>query len=77
MRPARTSKATWVDDSWKTSAACRDAPTDLFFVHPGKAATEALELCSYCVVRPECLAYAKHAGCRQGIFGGLTPRQRR
>ena len=65
------------DDTWKQSAACIGTPTDLFFPHPKKPSEPAILICTGCVVRPDCLEYAKRTNSTQGIFGGRTPRGRR
>ncbi|MDX1449778.1 MAG: WhiB family transcriptional regulator, partial [Acidimicrobiia bacterium] len=41
--------------------------------------TEALakKTCSRCAVRADCLSYAMETNQSEGIWGGLTPRERR
>lgn len=69
---------------WRQRAACRGmspAEVDRIFFPPVKTgrtidATAARAICDPCPVRAECLTYAIEAGEREGIWGGLTPRQR-
>jgi len=69
-------------DDWRTRAACRDEDPELFFpvseMGPGaRQVARAKAVCASCPVRAECLAYALDAGLDNGIFGGLTERERR
>lgn len=63
--------------SWHADAACRGRPTWLWF--PGRgdhdAVARAKKVCGACTVRSECLD--AHLGDRDGIYGGLTARERR
>ena len=68
--------------AWMQQAACRGVDPDLFFpVGPGGPGAEstrrAKEVCGRCTVREACLAYALASGCTDGIWGGLTERERR
>lgn len=76
-------------EPWRNDAACKDHPDpDIFFPdnptgRPGigranNTANAALELCQACPVRSPCLAFALSQGMayRDGIYGGLTARQR-
>lgn len=69
---------------WRLSARCRVEGTDpeLFFpvseVGPGARQTaEAKTVCASCAVTSECLSYALGVGIEFGIFGGMTPDERR
>lgn len=63
---------------WQSHAGCRNADTEIFFSdHTGPA----VALCDQCPVVSNCLLQAcldeelvQH---RFGVFGGLTPRERR
>lgn len=63
---------------WTARALCSRADPDLWF--PGEEdhelAAAAIEVCSRCPVRADCLAHALAIGERHGIWGGLTPTQR-
>ena len=77
--PLRAEK---LDDAWRRHASCRGLDTDLFFP-PGTAGVgwPALEqvkrLCAGCPVQEPCLGWAITAGVSDGIWGGLTPLERR
>jgi len=66
---------------WRSDAACRDLPTDLFFpVGHGPRAQDqarlAKQICADCPVRQECLDYALEGNSRYGVFGGLDEDER-
>ncbi len=62
---------------WVVFAACKDADPDLFFIEPDGDPRPAVALCNVCTVRQQCLDYAVEARLRDGIWGGMTPKQRR
>jgi WhiB family transcriptional regulator, redox-sensing transcriptional regulator len=69
---------------WWEDAACRTADAELFFTPEGvtreqrRAAERAAKLiCARCPVRTPCLDAAFEAEERYGIWGGLSPRERR
>lgn len=62
-------------------AACRGAETDVFFPDPKtlmyiEKIAQAQAICAGCEVRHACLNYALETKERDGIWGGLTRRQR-
>lgn len=65
---------------WKSQAACRGYPDDLFFpagdTDEEQTAT-ALSVCESCKVTEECLDYALESNQRAGIWGGTTEKERR
>jgi WhiB family redox-sensing transcriptional regulator len=63
--------------AWQEFAACRGAPTEMFFPEPGhsQAARNAKAICAGCEVRAECLSFALSLP-GPGIYGGLTARER-
>ncbi len=65
---------------WKSQAACRGYPDELFFpvgdTDEEQIAT-ALAVCDSCKVREECLSYALESNQRAGIWGGTTEKERR
>jgi len=65
--------------AWMERAACRGRSlTDVFFPdRPGPSPRHALEICEGCVVISECLGYSVLKGERSGVWGGMTPTQRR
>lgn len=66
---------------WQDDAACLEIGDYLFFPEKGKSYDEARKICKRCDVREQCLAYAlatePYAESRQGMFGGLSPDERR
>jgi WhiB family transcriptional regulator, redox-sensing transcriptional regulator len=67
--------------AWTTRAACLDMPLDLFFPSNSDPAfyRTARTICKSCPVRKECLELAldMENGLHYGMFGGLTPDERR
>ena len=67
---------------WVTLAACRGLSRDrfdLFFPdkHDSTAAANGRAVCKTCTVREECLTYSLDEGIRDGIWGGMSERERR
>jgi WhiB family redox-sensing transcriptional regulator len=62
--------------AWIKRAACRGAPTPLFFPDDGTSADEALQVCRRCPVRADCATYALTIPGLEGIWGGLTEADR-
>ncbi|MEV4168550.1 WhiB family transcriptional regulator [Nonomuraea sp. NPDC049709] len=65
--------------SWLRRGACRSSDPDLFFPLAPTPLQEARAkaVCASCQVMQECRAYALRAGESEGIWGGLTPEERR
>lgn len=63
------------------SAACVGMNVDIFFPESGGGAAETAQvakaICARCEVTGECLAYARSLSIREGIWGGLSERERR
>ena len=74
-------------DGWALNAACVGEPTVTFFPEqwvsgtipgrPDPRYAKARLICARCPVREECLAYAQSNSIPHGMWGGLTPRERR
>ena len=67
---------------WQAEAACRGCDADLFFPigETGDAlvaASAARAVCATCPVTEECLAFALENNQEFGIWGGLTPLERK
>ena len=62
----------WVDD-----ALCAQTDPELFFPNKGANASAAKATCKACPVRAECLAEALSDPTLDGVWGGLTPMERR
>ncbi|MET9879535.1 WhiB family transcriptional regulator [Actinacidiphila glaucinigra] len=61
---------------WGGQAACRISDADVLFVE-GAEQHRAKALCTGCTVRTECLAHALDHRIEDGIWGGMTERERR
>ncbi|MEW9546861.1 WhiB family transcriptional regulator [Nonomuraea sp. NPDC050783] len=64
---------------WLRRGACRSSDPDLFFPLAPSPLQEARAkaVCAGCQVLQECRSYALRAGEPEGIWGGLTPQERR
>jgi WhiB family transcriptional regulator, redox-sensing transcriptional regulator len=64
---------------WQRDGACsgRADHADWWFPQNGQSADPARAACARCAVRVECLAYAIDANIIDGVWGGLTPSERR
>lgn len=63
--------------AWMADASCRGMDPSLFFAERGAPTATAKAVCAGCPVTAECLAYAINLGERNGVWGGLSERQRR
>lgn len=69
---------------WQEDAACRTEDSELFYPPMGASRREvraaerhAKNVCFGCLVRAECLQAALDADEKYGVWGGLSPRERR
>jgi hypothetical protein len=62
---------------WRAEAACQGRPTWMWFPARGDSATlrAAKRVCGACLVRDDCLTANLHQ--RDGVYGGLSARERR
>lgn len=63
--------------AWRADALCREYPKVGWFATSEKGSTAAKAVCAKCLVRCECLAYALDDPTLDGVWGGLTSRERR
>jgi hypothetical protein len=69
--------------NWREQAACKGAPTAIFFPGRGDRLDEAMSYCDRCSVRPQCLdeamALRSIPGQERlmGVWGGTSERERR
>lgn len=63
--------------AWRDEALCRQTDPELFFPGKGKSCEPAIRVCQGCPVRAECLGHAIRYRETHGVWGGLSPRQRR
>lgn len=65
-------------DEWKKKANCSNMDTALFFPElGGNVPPFVREVCESCEVQDDCLWYANETYSDHGVFGGLTPMERR
>lgn len=59
-------------------AACKGMDTEIFFPHYFRhgAYKEARRICATCPVIRECLQFALDTEATEGMYGGMTPKQR-
>lgn len=62
---------------WMDSANCATTDPELFLIKKGGTAVPAKRICRMCPVVAECLQYALDNDIREGIYGGLSPTERR
>ena len=68
---------------WSQESLCIGAPPDLFFPpderkgEASKLYDQARTICSTCPVKDSCLRYALLTHQEHGMWGGMTPRQRK
>ncbi len=63
--------------AWHADAACREHPDLSWHPELGESAGPAKAVCSGCLVRDDCRAYALAGPELAGIWGGLSDRERR
>ncbi len=64
--------------AWMREAACAESGGDLWFPEANSPSTKfAKAICHECPVRDECLDYALRNRFNDGIWGGLTPNERK
>jgi WhiB family redox-sensing transcriptional regulator len=63
--------------TWRQRAACRGIDPDIFYPVTDEEAEEAKAICASCPVHQLCLEHALAHRERDGVWGGLTERERR
>jgi WhiB family redox-sensing transcriptional regulator len=63
--------------TWRDQARCRGVDPDIFHPSDEDDGAEAKAICAECPVREACLEYALTAREKDGVWGGLTARERR
>jgi WhiB family transcriptional regulator, redox-sensing transcriptional regulator len=68
-----------VADDFAGHPACAEVDPELFFPEKGESvkAANAKAICDGCEIRAACAAYAVRRGEPHGIWGGMTPEERR
>lgn len=69
---------------WQRAAACRHISDTVFFSPDGERGarrerreSEAKQVCAHCPVQQQCLQHALNVEEPYGVWGGLTPLERR
>jgi len=63
--------------TWRNRGACNGLDPAVFFPDSEENAEEAKSICAECVVRLSCLEHALAVRERDGVWGGLTEKERR
>ena len=63
--------------AWRADALCREYPDVPWFGQSLRSTKRAKAVCEKCLVRTECLSYAMSDPTLDGVWGGLTARERR
>ena len=66
-----------VERDWREDALCPQTDPDAFFPDKGGSSRPAKQICGRCSVSEACLTYALENGIREGIWGGMSGRERR
>jgi WhiB family redox-sensing transcriptional regulator len=62
---------------WHESALCAQTDPDAFYPEKGDSARDSKRVCLGCPVRKECLEDALRRQEQWGIWGGLSPQERK
>lgn len=62
---------------WRADALCAQTDPDLFHPETGQTSATAKRVCMGCPVRRQCLEHAVTHGENVGVWGGMTPGQRK
>jgi WhiB family redox-sensing transcriptional regulator len=63
--------------TWRQKSACRGLDPEVFYPPSDEDAEEAKAVCALCSVRQMCLEHAIVQREHDGVWGGLTERERR
>lgn len=64
-------------EPWVQEALCAEVDADVFFPDRGESVAAAKAICARCDVARECLEYALRTNQTQGVYGGMSPTQRK
>jgi len=69
-------------EKWREQAACAGAPITIFIFdddvkYHKNTKFKAFEYCDRCPVIRECLNFAYDNNIQHGVYGGMTPKERR
>ncbi len=63
-------------EQWMLFSACRGQDPSIFYPASGESHEPALRFCRVCPATKACLDYAIRNGERDGIWGGMSQRER-
>jgi WhiB family redox-sensing transcriptional regulator len=63
--------------SWRELARCQGVNPEIFHPAEDDEGAEAKAICALCAVREPCLEFALAAREKEGVWGGMTARERR
>lgn len=63
-------------EAWRNEALCAQVDPELFFPEPGCKTNEAKRICKLCPVQDDCLEWALWRTELDGVWGGLSERER-
>lgn len=63
--------------SWQGDARCAGMDVNIFYPTSGQSSERAKRICEACPVRVQCLNHALRTNERHGVWGGMSPRERR
>lgn len=64
-------------EPWMRHARCTEVDPDIFHPERGESNHAAKQICRHCPVRTDCLQHAVKHHEPFGIWGGLSPKERR
>ena len=68
----------FVDASeWMQNANCKDEDPNMFLSSKPEVIATVKKICARCVVKEECLTYALKNAIEDGVWGGLSEKERR
>ena len=62
---------------WRELAVCAQVDPELWFPEKGQPTAAAKLICGWCEAQAECLAFAMAGNEQFGVWGGLSPGERR
>lgn len=62
---------------WMEDALCTEVGVVEFYPEKGESPQEAKKICAACEVQSECLEFAMALDDPHGVWGGLSPHERR
>ena len=66
-----------MNTEWMKDAECNGLDPEMFFPAHRDGIVRAIQICSDCVVRKECLDYSLEIKEFRGVWGGMSGNQRR